>query len=293
MKKFFLITIIILTYLSNKAFTQNNYPDYKKHEFSVWVAGGAASLKYGSEIISKGGSFGGMYGLGYSFYLNDRFGLGTGVELAYYNATVTIDKINEQYTVNADNSLEAFDFRSSILNYKEKQFARYLNIPIMAQYQQVVGKNRFYGAAGIKIGLPMNTEYETEIGEVTNSAYYHATRLEDSETAELGLGRFYNRSNKEKFDFSTAYSISLEFGAKWNLSKKFYLYTLFFLDYGLNNVNNDKNSPEQLVNYNSSNPQDFSYGSVLYSSYADDNSPKRFAEKVNPMAVGIKIKIGF
>ena len=97
----------------------------------------------------------------------------------------------------------------------------------------------------------------------------------------MGYGDFSEWKYKEKIDFNITVLLSIEAGAKWNLTDNLTLYTGAYFDYGVSNsLNKDYN---KLINYkiNHLDNVEFTTNSAL----------SAFTEKVNVMSVGIKVRL--
>jgi len=97
-------------------------------EFSVYGGGGKSTLLY--DFPDKNGKgFGGLGGLGYTFFFNEYFGLGLGAELAVYNTEEKPDA-----------------------DYKQERFFMPLQVPLMLQFQ-AGDWHKFFFALGGKWGV--------------------------------------------------------------------------------------------------------------------------------------------
>ncbi|MDR2926989.1 MAG: OmpA family protein [Cytophagaceae bacterium] len=255
---------------------------WHRHEFSIYGGGGLSTLLYKVTAGDHKNGLGGHFGLGYHFFFNPKWGLGTGVEAAFYNARF-LDDINIRYmTIDPEDT--EFEFRSTVNGYDEKQRAVMLQIPLMVQYQ--TGKrHQFFAAAGAKLGLRLNDKYTSTNNYVQNSGYYAYENYEYTEQTFRGFGRFDGRKGSGGFDFGTAVLASAEAGIKWWLNDSWALYTGAYLDYGLNNIKPDYDA-NPFVQYNADNPSDFAVNSVITSGTAASKG-------INPLAAGIKLRLVF
>lgn len=278
------ITIIaILVSLSLGGFAQN------KHEFSVYGGGGLSTLNYKVSVGEQQNGFGGQFGLGYTFFFSPKWGLGTGVEMAFYNARFSMDNFSNRYTT-TDMDGNSFEFRSTLTNYEEKQGAMLLQIPLMLHFQ-TGNTHRFYAALGGKIGIPLSGIYESTNDGLKNSGYYAHEDYEYTTQEFMGFGTFKGKDVTGDLDFKTAFFVSAEAGMKWKLAGKWSLYTGLYVDYGLNNIYQTQDPAPQFVAYNSENPQDFTVNSILASQYMQNGISQTFTDKINPLAAGVKIAL--
>ncbi|MDR1761983.1 MAG: OmpA family protein, partial [Bacteroidales bacterium] len=113
---------------------------------------------------------------------------------------------------------------------------------------------------------------------------------------DLNYGTFTGNRVKGKFDVNLAYMGSLELGVKWALNSRFSLYTGVYADYTFNNTN--KINTNTFLEYSSTrrDMESFVQNSVLTSQYNNTNvnnrAPRSFVDKMRPVAVGIKVRLG-
>jgi len=280
-----ILSIILLVSLSSYAQKQRH------HEITLGGGIGQSALQYKSAIGGKSLGFGGHVGLGYTYFFGEHFGIGTGFELSFYNSKL---RNGEFHTVHANltdpSDGETFDFHSKVSKYYDKQKATYLNIPIMLHFQ-TKGANRFYAAAGTKIGIPLNGK-STSSADFENNGYFHSTANWASTQTFMQFGTFINREQTEDLKFKTAFMLSLEAGMKWKLGEKTSLYTGLYLDYGLNNILND--DAKSIIDYDiTASGASFTHHGAFSSSYTEASTTTAITEKVVPMAIGIKLNLAF
>ena len=262
-----------------------------KNEFSLYGGGGMSTLNYNVTAGKQNNGFGGAFGLSYRFFFSEKIGLGTGAELAFYNAKYTLDNLSQQY-MTTDLEGTDFEFRSVMTNYKETQQALMLQIPLMLQFQ-TGNKHQFYAALGGKAGIPLSGKSESSSASIVNSGYYAEENYEYTTKEFMGFGTFTGRSANYSLNFQTAFFASAEAGVKWKLKNKLALYTGVYLDYGLNNFYKENSTAQQFVTYNTASPRDFTENSILTSQYTQNGNSQSFTDKIAPLAVGIKINLAF
>ena len=277
------ISIIILSLaITATAFAQET----SKHEFSANAGGGISTLLYSSNVGVQSNGFGCAFGLGYAFNFSENWAILTGADLAFYNSSYEAKLLNHSYSIAHPpisptppaGSNTRFDVTYEYANYEENQTATYLNIPIMVQFS-TSGKNKFYAAAGAKIGVPISSKYKIESGSLELQGYSHYTGQPYAQGHGFGSS---TPTNEADLDFKLSCMLSLEMGAKWKLVERWNLYTGIYFDYGLNNIS-DTNE-KRMVEYNAS-------GNHIYNS-AIQSMPAN-VDGVNNMAIGLKIKVSF
>jgi hypothetical protein len=291
-KKLIIIVTLIVAISSINVSAQN------VHEFSVYGGGGLSTLNYKLSHGDRSAGFGGDFGVGYTFFrVNERgvetgkvfreyWGIHTGIGLGLYNAK---SKLNNQEAItkgldDGDVVFNKFDLHTTLSGYNETQNAIFLNIPVMAQFQI----DQFYVMGGFKFGIPVSGKFKSKNATLTNKAYYIEAENWANTQEFMGYGKFPGMNIDGNIDFGLSTMFALESGMKWRIGDNLSLYTGAYFDYGLNNVLKDGNL--QFVNYDSKSPDKFTTNSVL-SSYIDSSKSSTFTDKVNTMAVGIKIRI--
>lgn len=295
MKKISKIAICFsLTLLS---FGQIMAQEQAKHELSVSGGLGLSSLKYD---VSKGDhnqKLGGLLGIGYSYFFDERFSLNTGLEITLYNAEAKLNSFTDTYR--ATDTEGDFLFNTSVSDYKEKQRSVYMNIPIMVQYQHpVLEEHKFYVAAGGKIGIPLSGSYKTSGANFETTGTYDKLGEGSiiSDLSGLGFYEFTGKKVNEDLDYLVSFMLSLETGMKWVLSPSMSLYTGVYFDYGLNDIRKGNNNQKFLA-YQSPDygvkAEDFKLSSILQSRYTENDINRSMAGKVMPVALGLKAKLAF
>ena len=264
------------------------------HEFSVSGGGGLSNFSYKASGVEQKSGAGGNFDFGYHYFFTPKWGLGTGAELAFYNANVNIDNFDLAYMA-VDMEGASFEFRSTVNAYEEKQSALLLQIPLMLQFQ-TGGAQKFYIAAGGKVGLPLNGKYNTT-ASLRNSGYYaRENSLYDTQEF-MGFGSFPDKKTDGDLEFRTAFLVSVESGVKWRLNDTVSLYAGAYLDYGLNNILAERTvaSLPALVEYNTADPTAFAINSVIKSrdNLGGAGATQTFVDKMTPRAAGVRIRLAF
>ena len=245
-------------------------------EFSIYGGGGLSTLMYDIKGSDKSNGFGGLFGLGYTYFFAPNWGIGSGLEMAFYNAEFQFKEYRQQPYMIA-NSEGEMEFRSKVEGYKEEQSVKLLQIPLMLQYQR--GENhQFYAAAGTKIGIPLSGKNKVSVDSVRNSGYRKFEDYEYTTQKFLGFGNFAGEKSEKKLPLQTAVLLSAETGMKWKLNEALRLYTGVYLDYGLNSATERKHSSDRIIEYNSQER-----------TYAFNN----LIDEITPLAVGLKVKLSF
>ena len=261
-----------------------------KHEFSIYAGGGLSTLNYSVTAGEQKAGFGGLFGVGYTYFFTPNWGLNTGIELALYNSKFNLTRPLQTTDNATDIEGSAFLYHSTVSNLEEKQKATLLQIPIMLQLQ-TNGHHKFYAAFGAKLGIPLGKSYNSTGATIVNTGFYSHEDYEYDEQEFVGFGTFRGRGSDGSLDLKMAFLLAAEAGMKWQISGMS-LYTGLYLDYGLNNIADDKRAP--FVEYNKGNPRNFAMNSVVHAQYRDKSDSRHsFTDKVSPLAFGIKLRLAF
>ena len=255
----------------------------QQHELSVNGGFGLSTLDYSYVTTLYKTGAGGQIGFGYNYFVTPNWSLRTGIDFAFYNASLSKSQYGATNQTISDVG-EVFDFMYSYLNYKEELSATFLNIPVMVQFQ-TTGKIAFYIAGGAKIGIPVSATCRTK-GDLTTKGWVADLGLIDHKIMEdmEDMGFVTNRATDKKNDFSmgVSFMLSAETGIKWELSEKFNLYTGVYFDYGLTDVNKDPVTSVRLITYQPARPAEFLYGNMTAAT-----------ERMNTIAGGITIRLAY
>lgn len=255
--------------------------DFEKHEFLFRGAVGGTSLQTDVAGITSKVGLGGGAGLGYNFFFSSKWGVGTGIELGFYNASTTIGNLTgDEWTTDLSSS-ESFRFQYEAQNYEEKQSINMLTIPLLVNFQ-TGEKYTLYASAGLRIGIPLSSKAEQTAAQLTTSGFYPALGYVVTDVPEAGFATISNYSASGNLDLKTSCILSVEAGLKWKLIKNWNVYTGLYLDYGLNNI--QKTADKQVVHYQADKPAVFEANSIL-------NTPKN--DGIHTLSFGVRIGVAF
>jgi cell division septation protein DedD len=292
MKKIFILNLLLLCSI----YAQD------LHEFSLHIGGGVSTLRYAPTFGEQSHGLDKQFGFNYAFFVSPRFGFGTGLELAFYNAEFKLKDLKMAYEAkDLYGKAENFEFRSNLSNYTEEQNAVMLQIPVMLQFQTGIG---YYMMAGVKIAVPLSGSSSGK-GDLMNSGYYEEENCQyyisdckgeaqsgDNRWGFKGFGAFKRKTENQE-NFKSSLLASMEMGMKWRFEDGLSLYTGVYFDYGLGNILEKKKAEElpRMVEYNSDNPPNFAMNGMFNSQWEQNKAPQTFVTRVMPMAIGVKIKL--
>jgi len=270
----------------------------KPHEISIY-GGGGLSFAVFSYPDSKSSSIGGHAcgGIGITAFFNPQWGFHTGLGFGMNHLKIKVDKIiNLTYIgkndVNASGLPgyeEGFDreLHTTLSGYQEIHKTLFLNIPVMFQFQtkqkqhnnwRKSQKNGFYTKTGLQLLLLLDNKYDMGIQNLSNMAYYPEIDNWAGTQEFKGLGTFAGNSKEGSFNIGILAIFSLESGVKWRVGAKTYLYTGVYYDCGLH----DPTRKYRILPDNYITPESVGNINLL-----------AFTNKVNAMAVGIKLRLAF
>lgn len=257
--------------------------DFIRSEFSIRIDGGVSNFQTLPTVGKDFWNWTGASGLGYHFFFNPHWGLGTGASFAVYNGGISINNYNQRQDAINKISGNKFDFWVSSSNYKEPQQAMMVTIPLMLQYQSV-GNTAVYFALGGKAGFPVSANHHSE-GNFTTNGYFPHLNVTYEDLPDYGF--VTNQpfpGDKTDLQLKTAFMASAELGIKWRLGNTTILYTGVYVDYGLNNLlNKETTANENLVVYHSDTPAQFTYNTAT----------NLYAKQMAPLAGGVTLRLSF
>ncbi|NDV69327.1 outer membrane beta-barrel protein [Dysgonomonas sp. 25] len=260
------------------------------HEISVQGGMGLSGLKLSMNHGDSKQKFGGSFGVGYTYFFNENFGLNTGLEVSFLSSEAKFAGMSDRYNT-VDSSGDSYQFRSEIGSYKETHNTTYLNVPIMAQYQRPVwNSHQLYCALGFKIGLPVTSKYETNGTSIKTSGYYPQYGMIVDDMAFFGFGNYQSRTVDKTVDLKVAFMLAAEVGMKWELTQSLAVYTGAYLDYGLNDVSK---SGKKFMIYDAFEPTHYVNNSILESQYTNNGNTRDIADKVIPLSIGLRVRVAF
>ena len=248
------------------------------NELSVTVGGASSSLDYDAGDAQVKDGLGVNFGLDYTHYFSESFGIGIGAEYQRMEATASIEQLSGAYNA-VDYEQESFEFRYRMARIEEKQKIGFINIPLTFIYRnQEYG---FYVRAGAKVGLPISGKFEGEYSLGT-SGYYPQYNGELFDPAFMGFGNFGRvKANGSTIDLKPSYIATLELGIVEPIGKGNF-YGGFYIDYGLNDIADKNSNPvEYTVNESGAG---FTYNSILNSGHV---------ENIKTIAFGVKLRYSF
>jgi len=275
------ITIIAAILTCSAAAAQN----FSRHEFSANIGGGMSGFQTRTTIGKDHWKGAVTAGLGYHYFLNQQWSIGTGVNFAVYKGSISIKDYDQQHNATNESSGTVFHFLISSSRYDETQRAMMIAIPLMAQYQyRFDGKTAFFAALGLKAGIPASVKYQSK-GAYTTKGHYPSLNVTYKDLPEYGFVTDQPfPENNTNLSLKTALMASAELGVKWPLGETSSMYTGIYFDYGLNNLSKKGDQANNtLVVYQSGTPPQLAYNTAACS----------YSKKMAPLAAGITLRFAF
>lgn len=227
MKKLLIIGIVLL-------FNANTKAQEAGHYLYMNAGGGFHNLSYDLQNGNEKGGFGYSLNAGYVYFFNEHWGVQTGVGLQSFKPTSTINYLNHTPSIDTDGA--AYEYRTSYNSWKEQQRVLFLDIPIGLQYRYKLSeKIRLLTTAGVKISIPVKTNYKTTGGEIVTTGYYSQWNIILSDMPQHGFTTI-NGPLAGDVSLKPSYSGFADLGALYALSSRVNLYAGGYVSYGLNNV---------------------------------------------------------
>ncbi|MCM5663216.1 outer membrane beta-barrel protein [Galbibacter mesophilus] len=282
MNKYIKYVIVSISFLLGH--TTINAQQSKK-ELSIHLGSTINLISHGISNEDTKSKYGNIVGLSYSFYFNDNWSIGIGVDYQSYRSSIALESIEDSYnTIDFDGDL--FEFRYTANNYNESLKIENLNFPLTVQYETSGTRTRFYALAGIKAGFVLNSSYQTNITSIKTSGYYAQYNAILNDPEFIGFGTF-NDINTSEEDLNTgmAWFTTLEAGIKHYLNNKNAVYIGIFFDSGLNSIIDQEQQQQEVVTYPTDEyPVVLEYNSITQS---------KFSEKIRFSTFGLKIRFAF
>lgn len=280
MKYIYSCLLILLVFTVKAQETAKDSP----HQL-VLSAVGVLSKQLDEPTIGKAKTENGyQVGLGYRYYLNSKWSLGSGVEYHYHKTNMSLASLSDSYNT-IDLEGDSFEYRYTATAYSEDQKMHYLAIPLNIQFE-TAGTAGWYANVGMKVGFNLSANYETSVDKLTTSGYYPQWNVELHDPTFIGFGTWTNfNPRKQELELKTQFMLTAESGIKLQMTDKSNLYVGLYINYGLNDLkqSNEYKSP---IIYNTNKPEEPILHSLLY---ADDSNKTPYLSKFNLFSFGIKL----
>ena len=167
-----------------------------RHSIEMSVIPSFSKLSYKSADNSSKGAFALGVGIGYTYHLTERWGLGIG--LRYQTFTATYQNKGYQSTSSLFPEPNGHQYTiTQTLDSKERQKVSYLMIPVTASYRYpLTSKLALKAAAGAAYALNLREKLEVTSGTITRTAYFPDADLTIDNLPEQTIGTYTDYINK-------------------------------------------------------------------------------------------------
>lgn len=261
--------------------------DQTKHEILISAAGGASALSYTPNIGDTKNKTNYCLGISYFHNLNRLWSVGTGLEISSYNASYNLNTFSDSYIAN--DGTQDFEFLTNGSNYHEKQSGTYLKIPIIGRISIPIFKDvQLYSSAGIKIGIPIKSDYEVR-ALLHNSGHYSYPENVIYDSQEfMGFGFFNYKQSRQSLNLKPLLIGTIETGLRFKLNTNLSLLTGVYYEQSLSDLRKD-NSDKHLIEFNNKSPKNFSINGVLSSQYKIDQQYHPITKNLRAKSLGVRI----
>ena len=254
-------------------------------EITFKLNGGLSGISYESAMGDGSLGFGGGIGFGYTYFLNNHWGIQTGIEAQYNRNTFKLDNGLQITSNEIYNQGSAFEYKVSAENYKEEQHFYSFTIPLLVQYRSSISsKTGFYIGFGGKLFLPTHQDVKANASSLSLSGYYPDLNLEINDLPVYGFGSVKNWEDDTSVSLKTSILLSVEGGLSFKLKKSLNLYTGVYADYGFADLQ-EKRVSSNLVNYSTEGIGATASNGIMRTEGIIKNS--------NYLSAGIHLKLGF
>lgn len=234
------------------------------------VGSGYHMLDYQLKNGSTNSNIGFTLNAEYCYYFCKKWGISTGVGVQFFKSNSTLNLLTKVADIDSDG--DAYELRTNYSNWKEKQTAYFIDIPLALTFKQNMGSNvKLLASVGGKLSIPVNATYKATSGSITTTGYYSQWNVELSDLPEQGFTTFTGRPSGD-LSLRTAFSLLADIGTTFTVSKATSIYVGGYGSYGLNNIL--KTGTKTIYQ------KDGTYNGILSSSQTDN---------LKPMTVGIKL----
>lgn len=285
MKKIYSCLLLLIGFAVSAQETSKDSP----HQL-VLSAVGTLSKQLDEPALGKAKTENGyQVGLGYRYYLNPKWSLGSGLEYQYSKTNMSFASFSDSYNT-VDLEGDSFEYRYTVTSYSENQKMHYLAIPLNIQFE-TTGPASWYINVGMKVGFNIAANYETSIDELKTSGYYPQWNVELHDPKFIGFGTWSDfNPRKQDLELNTQFMLTAESGIKLQMTAKSNLYVGLYMSYGLNDLKPSNSSNQNPIVYNTNNPEEPILNSLLYATSSKGTS---YLSKYNLFSFGIKLNWSF
>ena len=162
---------------------KTSQPLRKGHYIGAMLGGGYGSLGYrlldtdNRKAGRNAGGFAGMLQIRYAYFFTENWGITTGIGASNYFSDGILNH-TKQWDGQTDTDGENYDHRAVTQDWKERQSAWMIDIPIAAAWQMPINqKLHLFADAGLKIGFPIAGSRHLVSGSLKHEGWYEPWHL--------------------------------------------------------------------------------------------------------------------
>lgn len=254
-------------------------------ELTIGINGGISGMRYNSGMGEGSPNLGGAIGIGYTHYLNDRWGIHGGIGLHYGSNDFELTDGRTVTSYEVDDQGSAFEYRVVPSGYGEQQHFYALAVPLQLRYHIP-----FSSAKGMYIGIggtllvPGDQQVSASARTLSLVGYYPDLNLEITDLPSHGFGERVDYKGSTSIGLGPSVLLSVEGGLSFRLKVGAKLYTGVYADYGLTDLAHT-GGHKNLVGYSPTGINDIVANGALSSS--------QVVESARYLSAGVQVKIGF
>ena len=259
--------------MAGQASAHDNY-----NYININVGGGLSTMLqsfHDYEGIDKDAKlgFGGTFNVGYIHFFGDKFGLGTGLGLSYYQSRAIVNGLDESLEEDSYNNV-AYTYRMLYSDWEEMQRAIDFELPIGFYFRHDLNERMsLLTGIGGKFTFPFYYKYEVMDGEIETRGYYADRNVEIFDLPHHGFGVDDSRYESSN-DKLPGFAVYLDLGFNHWLNDRVAIYWGIYANYGITDL--IKSHEKALYNINAD------YTGVHASNQVD---------KASLLAAGLKVGV--
>lgn len=167
---------------------------FMHHRFSFFAEGGRAGFRSNSKDVHFDMINGFGVGANYSYYFTPYFGMKTGFDFVRTTSNSRIGAFSDEYSI-VDSEMDETVYKYSVGAVTEHYTHYQIEFPIMLSFKE----NNFDCGLGLKVGVPVDVDYDQKSDDVFQTAYYPAYDVTVDDSWVLGCGNFNAVSQASSF----------------------------------------------------------------------------------------------
>lgn len=242
------------------------------------LGGGLHTMNYSLDGYGrKTPGFGGLFRVGYRYFLENGFGFGIDLNFRSYGSNGEFNYTNAiEGAIDTDN--EVYEHRTYYYYLKERQRQTMVGIPIGVYYHHKLEKKlKIGGGVGALTQFVVFDKFKTRANYIETRGYYEQYRLELFDMPQHYFYKDYDFSGH--YNYKPSFGAFLEFDLMYVLNPRLDLNLGFYSTYGFNNQKDTYNNYQFDPDCMSPDAyQNSIYNGVLASNVVD---------KIHPFSVGL------